>query len=171
MVKIDLACGDRKKEGFKGVDIVSLPGVDIVHDLNVYPWPFEDSSVDEINCEHFVEHLTGSEIIAFMEEVYRILKPGNKITIICPYYSSIRAMQDPTHKSFISENTFLYYNKGWRDQSKLTHYPIKCDFDFGLGYNITNPRWAMASDEARTFAIAHYNNVVDDIIVTLTKRG
>ena len=55
--KLDLACGGAKKEGFTGVDIADIEGVDIVHDLNIYPWPFEDGSVEEINCSHYVEHI------------------------------------------------------------------------------------------------------------------
>ena len=55
--KIDLACGDAKKEGFFGVDIADIEGVDLVHDLTVYPWPIEDNIADEINCSHYIEHI------------------------------------------------------------------------------------------------------------------
>ena len=67
--RIDLACGQNKREGFIGVDIVSAPGVDIVHDLNVYPWPFEDNSVDEINCSHYIEHIKHSDTLTDVKEI------------------------------------------------------------------------------------------------------
>lgn len=108
-LRLDLACGEIKKEGFVGVDIAPLPGVDIVHDLAKFPWPFQDQSVDEVIVSHYVEH--APDLIAFMNELYRITKPGAKVCITGPYYSSIRCWQDPTHVQALSEETFSYFNK------------------------------------------------------------
>ena len=44
-IKIDVGCGSSKIEGFIGMDHLDLPGVDIIHDLNSLPWPFESNSV------------------------------------------------------------------------------------------------------------------------------
>lgn len=166
-MKLDLACGQRKREGFLGVDRLQLDGVDIVHDLDVFPWPWEDDSVEEINCMHYLEHVP--DLIPFMDECYRILAPGGTMFVIAPYYASVRATQDPTHKRAISEMSFMYFNKGWRDTNLLDHYQITCDFDFTYGYQFV-PAWQNRSEEARAFALAHYMNVVLDIHVTLTKR-
>ena len=167
VLKVDLACGQNKQEGFVGVDIAKLPGVDIVHNLEVYPWPFEDNSVDEVFCSHYVEHTPC--LMKFMNELYRIMKVGAKCTVLAPYYTSMRCWQDPTHLRAISEASFLYYNKQWRLENKLDHYPITCDFDFSYGYVITQ-EWATRNEEARLFAIKHYWNVVSDIQVTLVKK-
>jgi len=166
-IRLDLACGNRKTEGFLGVDKEPLKGVDFIQDLESYPYPFEDNSVDEINCFHFIEHT--KDLIKFMNEIYRILKVGGKITIVAPYYTSCRAWQDPTHVRAISEFTFLYFNKEWRDKNLLEYYPITADFDFTYGYSLV-PEWANREENARTFAIQHYMNVVNDIHVVLTKR-
>lgn len=166
-IRVDLACGQNKKEGFLGVDIARAPGVDIVHDLEVFPWPFETDSVDEVNISHYIEHV--KDLMAFMNELHRIMKPGAKCSIVAPYHTSMRCWQDPTHVRAISEASFLYYNKGWRKTEKLDHYPITADFDFQYGYAYY-PQWATRSEEARTFAVSHYNNVVSDIHVSLTKK-
>ena len=60
--------------------------------------------------------------------------PGGTATIIAPYYTSMRAWQDPTHKRAISEATFLYANNEWRRTKGLDHYPITCDWDFAYAY-------------------------------------
>lgn len=166
-LKIDFGCGDRKEAGWFGIDSQNLPGVDLVTNLDNFPLPFEDNSVDEARCVHFIEHV--QDIMRFMNEVYRILKVGSTMMVYSPYYSSMRAWQDPTHVNPISEYTFLYYNKNWRVQNKLLHYPITCDFDFTYGY-VLHPNWANRAEEARQFAITHYINVVLDIQVVLTKR-
>lgn len=165
--KLDIACGQNKQTGFIGVDIAKCEGVDVVHDLNTYPWPFKSNSVDEAFCSHFVEHV--GCLMKFMDECYRIMKPGAKLTILAPYYTSMRCWQDPTHVRAISEASFLYYNKDWRVQNKLDHYPIKADFDYTYGYVISQ-EWASRAEEAKLFAIRHYWNVVSDIQVTMTKR-
>lgn len=166
-VRIDLACGQRKEPGFIGLDKFAGPDVDIVHDIETYPWPFEDNSVDEVICRHYVEHV--KDLMAFMNELYRVMKTGAKAAIVAPYYSSIRAWQDPTHVRAISEVSFLYYNKEWREINLLNHYPITADFDFVYGYN-WDPAWAKRAEEAKQFAAKHYINVINDILVTLTKR-
>ncbi len=168
MVRLDLACGKNKKADFTGIDRVQLPGVDIVFDLEKFPWTFaEDGSVDEIYCCHYIEHT--EDVIKFMDECYRILKTGGSMTIIAPYWTSVRAWQDPTHKRAISEMSFLYYNKAWREINDLGHYGIKSDYDFTYGYNFY-PEWATRNDEARAYALSHYFNVASDIQVVLTKR-
>ena len=166
-LKLDIACGQNKMPGYFGVDIAKAEGIDLTYDLEQFPWPFADKSVDEAVCNHYIEHT--KDIIKFMDELYRILKPGAKALIRAPYYNSVRGWQDPTHTRLISEATFLYYNKDWRTQNKLDHYPIHCDFDYNFGYDFT-PDWAMRSEEAKAFALRHYTNVVSDIQVILIKK-
>jgi hypothetical protein len=188
VLKLSLACGDHKPEGFKGVDIVKTKSADYVFDILKFPWKqIKTNSVDEIECSNFVEHIPHGDsrhdpFFQFFDEIYRILKPAEFdpnnpnipikgfATITCPYYSSVRAWQDPTHQRAISEASFLYLNKQWRVDNKLTHYPVKCDFDFTYGYSVA-PEWQNRSEESRAFAIQHYINVVSDIQVMLIKRS
>lgn len=187
VLKLSLACGGAKPEGFKGVDIVKTKDVDYVQDLLTFPWSqFADNSVDEIECQNFVEHIPHGDsrddpFFRFFDEIHRILKPAEFdpanpniptkgfARIVCPYYSSMRAWQDPTHQRAISEASFLYLNKQWRIDNNLDHYPVNCDFDFSYGYVIA-PEWQNRNQEAQAFAIKHYNNVVTDIQVQLVKR-
>jgi predicted SAM-dependent methyltransferase len=167
-VKYDLGCGNNKQEGYIGVDLVKTEQADIAFDLNAPHWTFAaDNSASDLYCSHFVEH--ADSLIDFFNEAYRILVPGGAMVVIAPYYSSVRCWQDPTHKNAISEASFLYYNKQWREQNGLSHYPIFADFDFTYGYNY-DPFWAMKNEEARAFAQKYYINVIQDIYVTLIKR-
>jgi len=166
-MKLDIACGAAKKEGFTGIDIAAIEGVDIVHDLNVYPWPIESDSVDEVWCSHYIEHTP--DLIKFMNEIYRIMKKDASATFISPYYTSVRCWQDPTHLRAISEATYLYYNKGWREANKLEHYGITADFNISQWAHSWNANWASRSQEAKNFALTHYNNVVDDLWAILIK--
>ena len=169
-VKINLACGQNQMPGFVNVDIVKLTGVDIAHDLLSFPWPFMDGGVEEIQCHHFFEHVPGKMRGKFMDECHRILVPSGKMFITVPYARSTRATQDYTHEwPPISEESFLYFNKGWREQQKLDHYDVKCDFDFSYGY-VLEGETASRSQEARDFFIKRYWNAILDLQVFLTKR-
>lgn len=165
-MKLDIACGQNKQPGFKGVDIAPGPGVDYVVDLEQYPWtPFEDGSCEEIYVSHYAEHVT--DLLKFMDEVWRICAPGGIVTILGPYYTSIRAWQDPTHKRVLSEATWMYFNQEWRAANRLTHYPIQSNFAIDQMIVFFNPPWDKKSEEARQFAQQHYWNAVSDILVKL----
>lgn len=185
-VAIDFGCGQNKTtkefilqnmqvevDEVIGVDFVKGEGIDKVHNLTHFPYPFADESVDAIFSSHFVEHLDGFERAKFMDECYRILKPSGKIRLMHPYYKSVRAVQDFSHKwPPISENSYLYWDKNWRTLNKLTHgvYDLKCDYEFWIYYTWQDTMWANKSEEARNFAVNHYFNVVADMIVDLKKR-
>lgn len=165
ILKLDLACGDRKEPGFIGVDHSPLPGVDVVCDLENYPWDIASDSVFEIRASHYVEHT--KDLKLFMEECYRILVNGGVMTLIAPYYTSIRAFQDYTHVRPISENTFIYFNQPWLKSQKLVHYGVECDYDIESIRYIYGPNWEARAVEAREWARIHYCNVVADIITVL----
>jgi hypothetical protein len=173
--KVNLACGQVKREGYIGIDSVATAAADIVHNLYEFPWPFEDDSIYEFTCDHFVEHIPiqlkdGSfGLIRFMEEVWRCLMPGGTIHITAPYYTSMRAWQDPTHTRAITDVTFTYFNKPLVTAMQMDHYSGKCNFEqLSRKYYIT-PEWEPMAEEARTWAMKHYNNVVADIGFVLRK--
>ena len=169
-VKIDIGCGRNKKEGFTGWDISPDSDADLIIDVRKIPWPTEDNSVDEVFCHHFFEHLTGEERMAFMNELYRVMKEGAKATVVTPFYSSTRSIQDPTHMwPPVCEASYLYFNKGWREDNKLGHYPITADFDYTFGYAV-DTEVGIRSMEYQQFAVKHYLNSVWDLQVVLTRR-
>jgi SAM-dependent methyltransferase len=108
MNRLNLGSGGLPLEGYTNVDISSRsPKVDIVYDLNQYPWPFDDNWADEINMSQCLEHLDDRN--AAMKEIYRILKPGCKAKIDVPHFTWQFAYADPTHKHFFAHMTFFYY--------------------------------------------------------------
>jgi predicted SAM-dependent methyltransferase len=116
---LDLGCGNRKKPGAIGVDINPNAQADIIHDLNKFPYPFEDSTFDEIYADNTIEHL--ENIICVMEEIHRISKADASIQIIVPYFRARWAYIDPTHKHFFTIGSFTYFDPE-HVHSKLYNY-------------------------------------------------
>lgn len=174
-MKLDLGVGNNKQEGFIGVDIVKEgTQADIEHNLLTFPWPFENESIDEIFCSHFLEHIPHGDgfndpFFDFFNEVYRILKPGGKATFITPYYTSMRAFQDPSHNRMITEATYAYLDLDWRVKEKLEHYPIRANLKV-IGYDyIYHPEYQNIDKQDQEFALKHFWNVGADMRVTLQK--
>lgn len=115
------------------------------------------------------ENVPSDGMIAFMEELCRIMKKGAKAKFIGPYWSSIRCWQDPTHRRALNEASLLYFNKNWREANKLDHYGIQSDFDYDYGYHVIQT-FNVKHQEAKDFAVRHYVNSVADIEFVLTKR-
>lgn len=142
------------------------------HALTSLPWPVKDNSVDEISCIMRLQYVGGEERDKVMDEMYRVLKPGSKVLIAVPYYSSKRAIQDGHQKwPPFCEESFLYFNKAWREMNHPER-KLKCDFKMpeasDFNYQVT-PEVASRNDETRMFFVSHYVNTVNDMLVTLTK--
>lgn len=105
---LDLGCGNKKRSGAVGIDFNSRTAADIIHNLNDFPYPLEDSSFDEIYLDNTLEHL--DDVIRVMEEVHRIVKLGGLVKVIVPYFRSLWAHIDPTHKHFFTVNSFAYFD-------------------------------------------------------------
>jgi len=108
MKKLDIGCGKSKKKGYIGVDILPVDGVDIVHDLNKFPYPFQDNEIDEIWMDQCLEHVYNP--VTVVEEIYRICKNGAKVIIGVPFFRSVGACIDPTHKNFFTPYWFDYFD-------------------------------------------------------------
>ena len=97
---VDLGCGPKKIEGAVGVDSYPYPGVDVVVDLNITPWPLEDNRFDEINGFHIIEHV--EDTVKFLSEIHRIGRAGARVKIVTPHFSSLNSWSDPTHIRHLS---------------------------------------------------------------------
>lgn len=144
-IRLDVGGGANPHPGFVNIDYRPLPQVDIVHNLEQFPYPLKDNSVLVAVSSHVVEHLnphygdarvkplidlliekklvTEAEVLKnvgfydnmprfmrFMDEMWRIMKPGGEFLINCPYAESHGMHQDPTHVNFINETTFEYFD-------------------------------------------------------------
>lgn len=96
-----------------------FPQVDIVHDLNVIPWPLPDQCTTRIYASHLIEHIpavvvdtngTRFPFIDFMNEAWRVMKPGGELLISMPYGYSPGFIQDPTHCNPCNEVTWAYFD-------------------------------------------------------------
>ena len=107
---LDLGCGASKQPHTIGLDRRALPGVDIVHDLEVLPYPLPDACCYRMLASHIVEHLNPALVFAILDEWWRLMRPHGQLLIATPYAGSPRFWQDPSHRHGWMEATAQYFD-------------------------------------------------------------
>lgn len=104
---LDVGCGINKFPGAIGID--RLPGTraDVLCDLDRAPYPFRDSSFDQIRAIHVIEHV--ADVIRAIEEFHRLARPGARILIATPHYTDFSSFCDPTHRWHLNSFSFRYF--------------------------------------------------------------
>lgn len=126
MPELLLGCGASRSrrlgiDGRKGwTELVTLDHnpdhkPDVLHDLEVLPYPFDDSTFDEIHAYEVLEHL-GSlgdwrSFFAQFSELWRILKPDGFLAATCPSYRGLWAFGDPSHRRVINNGTLTFLDQ------------------------------------------------------------
>ncbi len=108
MKKLNLGCAYKIISGYTNLDRHNHKGVDVVQDLNKFPYPFEDNYFDEILASHILEHI--DDMPRVVKELHRILVPDGKLIIRGPHFSGEGSWVDPTHKRCFTCGTFSFFS-------------------------------------------------------------
>ena len=132
-MKLNIGCGNKKIEGYHGVDKYKCDAADYICDLENEKLPFEDSTISGIILDNAIEHFF--DIPKVIKELVRVSKSDSVIRIITPHFSSIKSWIDPTHIHHLSYFSFDHFEK-----ESVSHYvgkgikieSIKLSFSGGL---------------------------------------
>jgi len=174
-IKLNLGCGNNHKNGYINVDKYGEP--DIKHDLEVFPWPWEDSSVDEIVLNHVLEHL-GQDTETYLDiikEIYRVCNNQVIVHITVPHPRHDDFMTDPTHvRKITPEGIALFSKKNNEEWAKggYANSPLGIYLNVDLELTHTSitpdPIWDLLlkkkkiSEEEFLSATRKYNNVIKE---------
>lgn len=136
MRELLIGCGNsrRKKmdpsQSFKWDELVTIDhdpncGADVVHDLEVYPWPFDDNEFDACHAYCVLEHLGRQgdykSFFATFAEIYRILKPGGHLFAVVPSRTDKWLWGDPSHTRVIQPESLVFLSqKQYAEQVGVT---------------------------------------------------
>ena len=155
MSKIYFTFGNESREGFES----RVPSP---------PSPEANDSVEEIQGEGILERVPN--LILFIDDCYRILKPGGVATFSASHYGSAKAWASPLAIRGISEASLNFANKDWREQNKYTEATVLSNFEVGGSFACEESAMQRC-EEARQFWMSRYLNVAQAILFTLTKKA
>jgi len=107
--------GREKWDGLVTLDANPNCKPDVVHDLDVMPYPFEDNIFDEVHAIHVLEHLgrqgDWKYFFAQWEEIWRITKPDGVFCGVTPVWNGPWAWGDPSHTRIISLESLAFLDQ------------------------------------------------------------
>ena len=112
-VKLNLGCGKDYIDDWINVDFYDDSKCDVTHDLEKFPWPWEDNSVSEILIKHTLEHL-GADwkvYIKILQEMYRVCKDDAEIIVAVPSPWHWNFTADPTHVRPVTPDGLNLFSK------------------------------------------------------------
>lgn len=104
---LHLGAGKKYHPEAVSVDLVASTNPDVVHNLDVTPWPLPDGHFREVWAYDVIEHL--ADVVKVMEEIHRVCADGAVVKITVPHYSCANAFTDPTHRHYFSVASFNYF--------------------------------------------------------------
>jgi hypothetical protein len=170
-MKLNMGCGSKLIAGYVNVDKTGNP--DIRHDLEQFPWPWQDNSVTEVRMMHVLEHL-GQDLATFrriMQELYRICSDQAIIHIVVPHPRHDNFLSDPTHVRAVTEETIYLFSKRKNLEYRATGMSNSClALDWDINFELDDiryhfdERWQQriangqaTSDELFEAALDHWN--------------
>ena len=161
---LDAGCGLAKTPNAIGIDLVNLPGVDIIYDLNKMPWPFGDNEFDWVIMNDILEHLDDPPEI--IKEVYRILKKEGKLCIRVLYWNHKYNYSDPQHKHVFTEVYFEFFC-GMRRPYYMDYRFSKLDVQYTFDNKAVD---TFGNDRNELMRLSYFNcNIINGMHVILTK--
>lgn len=139
-IKLDVGCGKAKHEGWIGMDICPFEGVDIVWDIEHFPWPLANECCSEILMDQVFGLIEPRYRLAVMNELWRIAKPECQVNIRVPHAGSTAAGQDPEVYTCPNQVTFWYFDRRhprYEEYNPLPWYVVKQFIDWSDQINVT----------------------------------
>ena len=120
--------------------------IDIVHDLNELPWPWEDKSFDRIVSWAVFEHLN-INLLTAVNECWRILKSDGVLHIKLPWCFSETSYDDPTHNYTVGVGVFDIFDRKTKRGEAYSFYHDE------LGRKVTSWRLKSAKLSKTKFSV------------------
>lgn len=166
-LRLDLGCGNCRKEGTIGLDIQPGPGVDHVLDLANQPLPFADRTVAYVHSSHFLEHV--KDPTQLFAEITRVAADGARLEFWTPYaWENSAFIID--HKMFFNEDHYLHICVWFVD---FWEKILKARWQLEEFTYVLNPVVAVDLHRGRIpldFALRYHKGVVKEFGVHITVR-
>jgi predicted SAM-dependent methyltransferase len=182
-MRLNLGCGHDKRDGWVNVDKYAAATPDQVVDLERFPWPWADDSVDGVLMRHVLEHL-GRDTDVYLnifKELWRVCRADARLEIVVPHPRHDSFLNDPTHVRAVTPEGLQMFdraqNRTWqREGIANTTLGLYLDVDFTLEKVDMTPAepWRTQLRKGKlkpaelADAMRRFNNVIAETTVILS---
>jgi predicted SAM-dependent methyltransferase len=130
MNKLNIGSGEDYREGWINMDIRDNLKVDVVHDFNIFPYPFPSGFFNEVEMRMVLEHTDYP--IKTLKELCRICKKRARIHLTVPHAFSYANHSDLQHNNSFTEHTFSEWHliEYGLDQLRLIKITFSWDYRY-----------------------------------------
>ena len=170
-MKLNLGSGSKILDNYTNVDKYDYYKPDIVHDLEIFPYPFKDNSVDEILLSHVFEHIGQSQeiFLGIIKEFYRICRNNSMIKIIVPHPRHDDFIADPTHVRPITVQVLQLFDKDLNiqlEKNKAANTPLA--LIHGVNFKCKNVNYSLDENYMKKYKDKNINQQeIDEDVLRL----
>lgn len=157
---LNVGCGKDYKKGWINLDFrTNNIKIDVQHNLNKFPYPFQDNTFDKVLMQMVLEHV--EKPIKVLKEITRICKDKATITIIVPHAFSYANISNIQHKSNFTEHSFI--------KSQLIEHSLESELECVKTKFIFKNKWKKYVPFKRCLKI-YLNGIYDDLYFELNVK-
>ncbi len=176
-MRLNLGCGYNKLQGWTNVDRSTACNPDQLVDLESFPWPWMDNTIDEIMLNHVLEHLGAASetYIGIIKEIWRVCRSAARVTIVVPHPRHDDFLGDPTHVRPVTGPGLELFNRKSNDlwiRSGFANTPLAIyhgvDFEIIAAEMRLDEPWSSDLKQGKIDAAAlaeaarRFNNVIKE---------
>ena len=186
-MKLNFGCGPKRVAGWVNVDKAAAFQPDQVVDLESFPWPWPDSSAEEVLLNHVLEHLgqAPEAFIGVMKELWRVSMPGAQVRVHVPDPRHESFLGDPTHVRPVTLDTLALFSQAFNRRTMAegaANTPLGVmygiDFDIASHEIVYDEPWRgrlarkeITSEQAGEAARTYLNVVQEHRFVLVARKG
>lgn len=180
--KLNMGCGFMKMEGYVNADSSDICDPDVKVDFNQLPWPFKDDEFQHIVAKDILEHLGNDKVslVDIIKEMHRVSENGAVWEVQVPHHRCDHAVDDPTHRNFITPGTFNLFNqKNLIEGFEIGRSDSPLAFEVGVDLDVCETKYVYVgqwmemlknkeiTEEQLMFALQTQSNVAESTIMLI----
>jgi len=143
--KLNYGCGLDYRPGWINADINRAVKADVYLSPDDTALPFAENAFDEVLLDNVIEHIPKNRLFDFLDQIYRVTRPGGLVRIYVPHYTSVYAYANLSHQSAFAIGAFDCCAAGGMFNSNERYgqaaFRIKRQRLLFFGHNPARCRW------------------------------